>query len=71
MKRILRIYWKENLLVGLFLLGEAIAQTVASLQIAHVFNAIIALDTRAFAITTSYVLAAFSVFLILIFFRIR
>lgn len=71
MKRILRLFWKENFVVGLFLIGEASAQTAATLSIAKVFNAIIALNQQLFFRTIFEVLAAFTLFLILVFFRVR
>lgn len=52
-------FWRDNLLVGLLLLGSALSQTAASILNAAALNALIALDLEAFLITAAQMSFAF------------
>ena len=53
-------YWKDNLILGLLIVGSTGAQTIATMLNVPIFNALIALDFQAFAIA---VLKMFFVFI--------
>lgn len=57
-------YWKENLIVGLILLGAATSQTIASVLNAEAFNALIALELDRFLTAVVQMLFAWLLFLI-------
>lgn len=57
-------FWKENLIVGLILLGAATSQTIASVLNAEAFNALIALELDSFLTAVAQMLLAWLSFLI-------
>jgi ABC-type multidrug transport system fused ATPase/permease subunit len=65
MSTYIKRFWKDNLIVGLLLLGSALSQTIASILNASALNALIALDLRSFLIAAGQM---FTSFLFLLFF---
>lgn len=65
MSTYIKRFWKDNLFVGLLLLGSALSQTIASILNASALNALIALDLRSFLIAAGQM---FTSFLFLLFF---
>lgn len=57
-------FWKDNLLVGMILLGAATCQTIASVLNADAFNALITLDLSRFITAAFQMLIAFLLFLV-------
>jgi len=60
----MKLFWKDNLVVGLILLGAAVSQTVASVLNAAAFNALIAFDFRGFVTVALQMFIAYLFFLL-------
>lgn len=63
-------FWKDNLVLGLLILGSAIMETIATVLLSTSFNELIAFDIEAFTLTILKMVGAYLVFLVFTYFEI-
>ena len=71
MKKILKYFWKENILIVLIMIGSGIATTFASIMNASILNALVELNFNSFLKGVGVLLLSYSLFLLFTFLRIR
>jgi ATP-binding cassette subfamily C protein len=69
--RIVKIYWKENLVVLLFILGAGISTTIASVITANVLDALIQFDWVYFKVSVIQLIFSQASFLFFTYFQIK
>lgn len=70
MVKYIRQFWKENLVVVLLLLGGVISQTVATVLMTSLFNALIALNLETFILSVFQMFIVYLIFLIFTYFEV-
>lgn len=70
MFKYMKYFWKDNLIVGLILLGGAISQTLASVLTASAFNALIDFDFQEFVVITLQMFIVYMFFLLFTYLQI-
>ncbi len=71
MKNLIKVYWKENLLIFVLMLGAGISTTLVSFINAMILNSLISMNFNGFIQNIIKLIAVFSLFLIFTYFHIK